>query len=275
MRRILFLSLPLLLLMPVRPAVAKTDPVAAIIIDDIGNNLALDKQAVALPGPVACAFLPDTPYAARLARAAHAAGKEVLLHLPLEALGHEKLGPGGLTLPMTRREFVTTLRADLAAIPDVDGVNNHMGSLLTQHPGDMAWLMETLKQVGSLFFVDSRTTPRTVAYQIAREYGVPATSRDVFLDDVRQPAAIKHQLHELIEIAKHHGTAVAIGHPYPVTLRVLAKALPRLEAEGVRLVPVRAVIARQENALSAQLRTHSDSMISPPSTAPPAPTHSG
>lgn len=248
MRRLFFLCFPLLLLTPSRPAVAKTGPVVAIIIDDLGNSLALDKQAVTLPGPVACAFLPDTPYAARLARAAHQAGKEVLLHLPLEALGHEKLGPGGLTLPMTRYEFVSTVRADLAAIPDVDGVNNHMGSLLTQHPGDMAWLMETLKQAPTpLFFVDSRTTPRTVAYRIAREHGVPATSRDVFLDDVQTKAAINRQLKELIALAKRHGTAVAIGHPYAVTLRVLERQLPKLVRQGVQLVSVRQVIARQES----------------------------
>lgn len=263
MRLPVVLCFTFLFLLPIRPALAKSDPVIAIIIDDLGNSLTLDKQAVALPGPVACAFLPDTPYAARLARAAHEAGKEVLLHLPLEALGHEKLGPGGLTLPMTRYEFVTTVRADLAAIPDVDGVNNHMGSLLTQHPGDMAWLMETLKQFATpLFFVDSRTTPRTVAYRIARDYGVPATSRDVFLDDVQTKAAINRQLKELIAIAKRHGTAVAIGHPYPTTLRVLQHQLPTLSRDGVRLVPIRTVIARQNSATSASSMTQKP--IAPP-----------
>ncbi|HET7370041.1 MAG TPA: divergent polysaccharide deacetylase family protein, partial [Gammaproteobacteria bacterium] len=185
------------------------------------------------------------PYAAGLARQAHEAGKEVLLHLPLEAVHHEKLGPGGLTLPMTRREFVSTLRADLAAIPAPDGVNNHMGSLITQHPGDMGWLMDVLSQSPSLFYVDSRTTARTVAYEIAREHGVPATWRDVFLDDVQKPEAVTRQLQRLIAIAKRRGTAIAIGHPYPVTLRVLKEQLPRLEAAGVRLVPVREIIARQ------------------------------
>ncbi|HET7369849.1 MAG TPA: divergent polysaccharide deacetylase family protein [Gammaproteobacteria bacterium] len=228
-----------------RAVAATNHPVVAIIIDDLGNNRALDERAIALPGPVACAFLPHTPYAAELARQAHDAGKEVLLHLPLAAMHHEKLGPGGLTLHMTRREFVATVLSDLAAIPDLDGVNNHMGSLLTQHPGDMAWLMETLKQSPALFYVDSRTTSRTVAYEIATEYGVPATSRDVFLDDVQTEAAVARQLRRLIQIAKRRGAAVAIGHPYPVTLKVLKKRLPTLKAAGVRLVPVRAVIARQ------------------------------
>lgn len=231
--------------------VAKPDPVVAIIIDDIGNNLPLDERAVALPGPIACAFLPGTPYAARLARIAHRAGKEVLLHLPLEAIGHETLGPGGLTLHMGESEFMRTVQADLAAIPDVDGVNNHMGSLMTQHPGDMAWLMAALKQNGGLFFVDSRTTPRTVAYNVAREYGVPATWRDVFLDDVQTKQAILAQLHRLIRIAKRRGSAVAIGHPYPATLAVLENHLSALAAAGVHLVAVRTVIARQ--AAQAQI----------------------
>lgn len=246
------MALPISVPAAVKPAA----PIVAVIIDDLGNQLAKSERAVALPGPVACAFLPQTPYAARLARRAHAAGKEVLLHLPLEAVSHKPLGPGGLRLEMTRREFAATVRADLASIPDVDGVNNHMGSLLTQHPGDMAWLMAILRQSPSLFYVDSRTTPRTVAYEIATEYGVPATWRDVFLDDVRTEAAISRQFDRLIAIAKRRGAALAIGHPYPVTIRTLRKLLPKLAAAGVKLVPVRAVIARRARSGVAASTAH-------------------
>jgi polysaccharide deacetylase 2 family uncharacterized protein YibQ len=243
----LFLIVPLIaaLSAPISGVAAPSRPIVAIIIDDIGNRLADDERAIELPGPVACAFLPDTPYAARLARRAHAAGKEVLLHLPLEALDRAPLGPGGLTLDMTEHEFVATLRADIAAIPDVDGVNNHMGSLMTQHPGDMGWLMATLKTEPRLFYVDSRTTPRTVAYLVAREYGIPATWRDVFLDDVQTEAAIGKQFDRLIALAKRRGAAVAIGHPYPVTISFLEHHLGALAGAGVRLVPVRAVIERR------------------------------
>ncbi|HET6726213.1 MAG TPA: divergent polysaccharide deacetylase family protein [Gammaproteobacteria bacterium] len=262
-----FLCFSLLLLLPTQAAVGKSSPVVAIIIDDIGNNLALDERAVALPGPVACAFLPDTPYAAKLAREAHRNGKEVLLHLPLEAIRHEKLGPGGLTLHMTEGEFIRTVQADLAAIPDVNGVNNHMGSLMTQHPGDMAWLMGALRQDDGLFFVDSRTTPRTVAYNIAQEYGVPATWRDVFLDDVQTTQAILAQLQHLIRIAKRRGTAVAIGHPYAVTLYVLRKQLPRLEDAGVRLVSLRTIIARQAEHAAPKKVTRVVQQLKSPSTS--------
>lgn len=243
-----FYCIPLLavaILIPGGRAIAGNNPAIAIIIDDLGNNPTVGERAVTLPAKITCAFLPHTPYAAALARQAHKAGKEVLLHLPLEAVHHQKLGPGGLTLHMTKSEFVATVRDDLAAIPDVDGVNNHMGSLLTQHPGDMGWLMSVLAKSPSLFFVDSRTTARTVAYEVAREKGVPATWRDVFLDDERDAAAIVEQLHRLVNIARRRGTAIAIGHPYPVTLEVLRKQLPRLERQGIDVVGIREVIARQ------------------------------
>jgi polysaccharide deacetylase 2 family uncharacterized protein YibQ len=188
---------------------------------------------------VTLSFLPRTPYAHRLAIGAHGRGKEVMLHLPMESIGHRRLGPGGVTLHMTRGEFLKTVRADLAALPYVRGVNNHMGSLLTRHPGHMGWLMSAMAEFGSLYFVDSRTTAKTVAAQIAGEHHIPHRDRDIFLDNDRKPALIRGQLEKLLKRAGRHGTAVGIGHPYPETLAVLEQVLPRLGPEyGVRLVPV-------------------------------------
>ncbi len=242
------LVLPLLLLCSVSALAAETPaargslPAVAIVIDDLGNSHDLDVRAVDLPGPVTCAFLPHTPYAARLARRAHRAGKEVMLHLPMQAVDGQRLGPGGLTLHMTQTEFLHSLRDSLAAIPYVSGVNNHMGSLLTRHPGHMDWLMQALHQTGSLYFVDSRTTRATVAQMVAHEDGVPNTRRDVFLDNVAEDAAVAAQLRALIAKARHRGAALAIGHPHPATLRVLARVLPTLRQAGVRLVPVSELI---------------------------------
>lgn len=222
-------------------------PVIAIIIDDLGNGLAEGEQTIALPGPVACAFLPHTPHAAELARRAHSAGKEVLLHLPLQAVAHNNLlGPGALTLEESERQFRTTLRHDLAAIPHVQGVNNHMGSLLTRHPGAMAWLMSELAAHGGLFFVDSYTTVQSVALQLADENQVPAARRDVFLDDDADPAAIRFQFQRLLDIAQRQGYAIAIGHPHPNTLAVLREELARLPETGVTLVPVQTLIQQRE-----------------------------
>lgn len=219
-------------------------PQLALVIDDLGNLGAEGRRVIALPGPVAVAILPGTPHAARLAERAHAAGKEVMLHLPLAALEDRALGPGGIGLDVTREEFLRILAADLASVPGALGVNNHMGSLLTQHPGHMAWLMEGLAARG-LFFVDSRTTERSVALQLADEAGVPAVARDVFLDDEAEETAVRAEFERLVARAQQKGAALGIGHPYPATLAVLEAELPRLAERGVRLVPVRTLIARR------------------------------
>jgi len=228
-----------LLVFLVSRAVADELPRIAIIIDDVGDRHAEGLAAVSLPGTIACAFLPHTPYARELAKRAYENGKEVLLHLPLQSLNGKALGPGAITLDTTETEFRRILRDNLSAVPHVRGVNNHMGSLLTRHPGHMTWLMQDLAADGQLFFIDSYTHADSVALAMASERGVPAARRDVFLDNVPERDAIAAEFTRLVERARANGSAIGIGHPYPRTLEFLAAILPVLETEfGVRLVPV-------------------------------------
>ncbi|MEA5444969.1 divergent polysaccharide deacetylase family protein [Gammaproteobacteria bacterium AB-CW1] len=215
----------------------------AVIIDDLGDRLLLDRRAVDLPVPLSCAILPHTPHARRVASDCAENGKEVMLHLPLQAKeNNQLLGPGRLELDMDEATFRETFRRSLASVPGVRGVNNHMGSLLTRHPGAMAWLMEELREAG-LFFIDSRTTPHSVAYDVAREHAVPAGRRDIFLDRSRDPAEIEAALDRAIRIAHQRGEVVVIGHPYPETLEVLEARLPWLETEsGVELINASALL---------------------------------
>lgn len=198
---------------------------------------------MALPGPVTLAFLPHTPYAAQLAHTAFDGGKEIMLHLPMDSAAPRPLGPGGLGLRMEEERFLEILRDDLAAVPHISGVNNHMGSLLTLHAGRMGWLMAELGTHDGLYFVDSRTTPASVALDTARRYGIPGAARDVFLDHDRRPATIRLQLDRLLAKARAAGAAIGIGHPHPETLAVLEERLPALAREGVRLVPLSRLIA--------------------------------
>jgi uncharacterized protein len=221
-------------------------PVVAIIIDDLGNTLEEGRRAVELPGPVACAILPYTKYSVSLADQAHDSGKEVLLHMPMQAIDDAPLGRGGITLEMDQEEIQQTVRADIAAIPHLVGVNNHEGSLISMHPGDLAWIMQTLHAIGDLYFVDSYTTVDSIAYQIAGENGVPAARRDVFLDDDNNPQAVQFQFKRLLEIAHKKGFALAIGHPRPATLEVLAAELPKLSSQGIGLVPVAEIVKLQQ-----------------------------
>ena len=224
----------------------RAQPEIAIIIDDMGTRRGADQRVIALPGPVACAFLPYGPYSADLARQAHAQHKEVMLHLPMESMERGPLDAGALRLEMTEPEFVATVQSDLARIPHVRGINNHMGSLLTRHPGHMLWLMQVLQRQGNLFFVDSRTTKHTVAQLIAHEMAVPSVSRDVFLDADPSPQAIRNEFRRLLALARRNGSALGIGHPHAGTLAVLERELPKLADQGVKLVPVARLVERRD-----------------------------
>ncbi len=219
-------------------------PAIGIIIDDMGNLEQRDKRALQLPGPVTFAFLPHTPHARKLAELAHQLNKEVMLHLPMQPIENDKVDPGALTLHMTARQFEQQLTLDFAAIPHIVGINNHMGSLLTQHPGHMQWLMTELNKRKNLYFVDSYTSKNSIAQQLANENQIPNMRRDVFLDHDRNPDTIRFHLQRLINKARKNGTALAIGHPFPETIAVLKEELPKLRAQGIILLPVSQLVHR-------------------------------
>lgn len=212
-----------------------------IILDDIGYNAEAGARAVNLSGAVTYAVLPFTPHGQTLAQMAHDAGKQVMLHAPMSNLAGMALGEGGLTLTLTEAEFIRTLRAAIADIPHVAGVNNHTGSELTAAEQQMQWVMRELKAQG-LFFVDSMTTGKSVAEKIAIDNQVPALKRHVFLDNDATPEAIDREFQRAVVIAQQQGFAVAIGHPYPATLEYLEQAIDTLPGHNITLVPASALL---------------------------------
>ncbi len=225
-----------------------SQPVISIIIDDMGNQYKTGYRAVTLPGAVACAFLPRVPFTHKLAVMAHSNNKEVMLHAPMQAKGNNRLGPGGLTVDMSQEQFLKTLREDIEAVPHVMGISNHMGSLLTQHPDHMVWLMHEINRHGNLFFVDSKTTAKSVASRVAGDIGIPNIERDVFLDNVLEIPEIDKQFKKLIKIAKRKGSAVAVGHAYHPTLEYLEKELLKLDKYGVKLIPISRMIEHRKRS---------------------------
>ena len=234
-------AFPCLLFLLSAPIAVHADnaPRIAIIIDDLGYQLQAGRRAINLPGPVACAVLPQTPQAVLLAEDAFDAGKDVLLHLPLQSMTETGAAePGSIVLETTRHELATSFRRSMASVPHAVGVSNHRGSLLTQHPGHMDWLMQEIEAQGELFFVDSYTTHRSVALDFARENGIPAVKRDVFLDPDRSLKSLEREFERLKRLARSQGMAVGIGHPYPQTLAFLERELPDLADQGFELVGI-------------------------------------
>ena len=210
----------------------------AIIIDDLGLRLEQDLRVLALPGAITNSVLPRAVHTHRIATLANRLGKEVMIHMPMEAQTYGKLDAGGLTADMAYADFKRTVEAHIAALPEAVGINNHMGSLLTTDSQRMQWLMEIIDKQTDLYFIDSRTSVNSVALHHARNSGIPSLSRDIFLDNDLDETLIERQFDALIKRAKRRGKAIAIGHPNRETIAVLERRLPALAELGIELVPV-------------------------------------
>ncbi len=209
----------------------------AILLDDGGQSMDLVTAAAALPPEVAVSILPFLPYSAETATELDRAGHEVWLHLPMEPepSSDGNPGPGAVLTTMTDAEIRATVHSALNNIPNVVGVNNHMGSKATADLRTMTWVMQELK-ARDVAFIDSRTTVHTVAESAARAQGIPTGRRHVFLDNRREAGPIRRQLDEAVYLARLNGEAIAIGHLADVTVRVLEDELPKLDRRGVTLV---------------------------------------
>jgi polysaccharide deacetylase 2 family uncharacterized protein YibQ len=223
---------------PVRPT---AHGVLALIIDDAGYDLADLQPFLDLPLPLAVAVLPNLPHSAEAARRVLDAGKELLLHLPMEPEGGEDPGPGALLTGQSAAELERRLDAALASVPGAVGVNNHMGSKATADRAFMDVLLAALDR-RALFFVDSRTTPLTVAASEAERLGVPCLARRVFLDAV--DGGIENSLDAAVDAAVRDGSVVAIGHVQTEGLAaILRRAAAGMERSGVRLARLSSLIA--------------------------------
>lgn len=226
----------------------------AIIIDDIGYSAALGRRAADLEGEVTLAVLPFTPHSIELAERAYARGKELILHAPMSNDHGQAIEQGALLSGMSYEDFQRTLNEMLVQVPHISGLNNHMGSRLTRERQPMDWLMQELAR-RRLYFVDSRTTAKTLALQTAQQYRIPSARRDVFLDNQRDTDHIRAQLRKALVLARAQGQAIAIGHPYPETLSVLEQIRPLLAEYQVELVKVSVLIANASGTLARPSHT--------------------
>lgn len=219
----------------------------ALVIDDLGRSLDDVQSLEALGVPITYAVLPFEEHTVPVVSELRRARKEMLLHLPMEPKNGEDPGPGALLLGMSDDELEEKTRAALAAVPGAVGVNNHMGSGLSEDERSMDAVLGVLAG-RNLFFLDSRTSAQSVGYKTAIGKGIPAAERQVFLDGDPSPDAIRAQFQRLLDLARTRGVAIAIGHPHPETLQVLAEEVPRARALGYEFVPVSYLLDRPGDA---------------------------
>ena len=216
----------------------KNFPIIAIVIDDLGMQLALTERAIGLDPFVTLAFLPYASDVVSQVALARSAGHEVLLHMPMEPLsGSNDPGPNALYVDLELREMLRRLRWAFDQIPHAVGLNNHMGSKFTADENAMATVIGEMKS-RDLIFLDSRTTPESIATDLAHRRNLLNVRRDVFLDNDRSNGAIRSQLKLIERIAVERGSGIAIGHPYPETFNALEKWVEGARFRGFSLTTI-------------------------------------
>ena len=233
----------------------ETAPRVAIVIDDLGLGLAPLRKLIDLGFRLTVSILPHQERSAKVALAAAKADLEVLVHMPMEPLDYPEKNPGqgALLAKMSDDELLENLRDNISDVPGAVGVNNHMGSQLTQDARAMKVVMGELRR-RKLFFLDSKTTAASVAYDTAREALLPAAKRNIFLDAEDGQEFVRGQVKKLLALAKRRGYAIGIGHPYRNTLSVLAEMRDEIVATGVEFVSVSELVHPQPPHLAVRLQ---------------------
>lgn len=208
----------------------------AIVVDDFGYNMNNVNAFLKLDQPITLSVLPDQPYSAKIAGMAPQHGCEVILHLPLEPHGTKvKEEPDTIRSGMSQAEIVSRLDKEIASVPGITGVSNHMGSKATEDRELMSVILKYLKKRG-LYFFDSLTSEKSVCREVAKSAGVKCAKRDIFLDNSNDVAAIEIELRNLDKLARKRGRAIAICHDRKNTVIALAKVMPEMAREGIEFV---------------------------------------
>ncbi len=202
----------------------------SIVIDDFGYRPHTENQVLAMPAEVSVAVLPNAPHAHEMATKAHNSGHEVLIHLPMAPLSKQPLEKDTLRPEMSSDEIERIIRDAYGKVPYAVGLNNHMGSAMTSSLFGMQKVMQALERY-NLYFLDSMTIGNSQAMRAAAGTGVKVIKRRVFLDDTQNEGDIRRQFNRAVDLARRNGSAIAIGHPHPSTVRVLQQMIYSLPGD--------------------------------------------
>jgi polysaccharide deacetylase 2 family uncharacterized protein YibQ len=228
----------------IKTIIKDTAPKIAFIIDDIGNREGVTSALKKLNIPITVSILPDTPFAVEEANEVKKFGLEAMIHLPMQPKNSNHYHSNRLKvvgLGSKIEEMDQIIKRAVQIIPNAKGINNHEGSLITSKPEMMTKILQLIKREG-LFFVDSRTTSDTVAYDIAKQLHIKTAYRDIFLDSSASYAHSMEQIDRLIKIAKQKGNAIAIGHPFDSTIKAIKDSIKIIRENRIRIVFVSQIV---------------------------------
>ena len=215
----------------------------AIIIDDFGYNGAGTKEMLSLSVPFTAAVMPFLESSSQDAKAALEAGKEIIIHMPMESYTGKKswLGPVSISSGLTDEQVKEIFNSAMSEIEGAVGINNHMGSKITEDTRIMNDILTEVKK-NDMVFIDSMTTANSVTKKVSQDIGAVAFYRDVFLDSTTEQSKVEQNLIQLADTALQKGYAVGIGHVGPeggkITAAAIEKLAPELQKKGIEFVTI-------------------------------------
>ena len=220
----------------------------AIVLDDWGYSKKALDPVIALNTPITYAILPNLAYSKKIAQALNKNGDELILHLPLEPHNADRhpLEKNTILTTMNKQEITNITIADIKSLPNLKGVNNHMGSKATEDKKVMGIIFDIIKE-NNLYFLDSYTSRQSALSDIASQKNITFFKRDIFIDDANEKEKIKQQMLKAKDIAKQTGTAIAIGHAKTLTIETLGEIIPLIENQGFQFVYLSELNSTQEN----------------------------
>ncbi len=221
----------------------KSEGEIAILIDDIGYSVELVEEIVQIKEPLTLSILPFLPDSNKCAEIAIKNGKEIIIHMPMESNNGGDSEIGIIKEKMGENEIKELIKRAIESLPQAKGMNNHKGSKITKNEHLMEIIMMELKG-RNLFFIDSKTSDRSVALKVARRIGLPSSERDIFIDSINSSAQIEKNILKLFKLSKKKKT-IGIAHPYPETIKALKELLPQAENHGVKPVFVSEILKRE------------------------------
>lgn len=227
---------------PQQPVSSRVSSGLSLIMDDMGYDVRAARRLLDLGVPLAISVLPNAPHAARVARLAHEAGQVVMLHLPMEPEGavyRQRMDASFLTSAMNQQSMRQVMQWDVQHVPFVQGVNNHMGSRLSSNRQAMQWVMQWCREQG-LFFVDSLTSPHSVAASVARQYALRWGKRRIFLDDKMTIEAMQRSWQRVQSCMHKQRRCIVIAHPHASSIAFLQQHVGELKAW--KMYPVTALL---------------------------------
>tara|TARA_B100000315_G_scaffold249608_1_gene281086 strand:- start:4137 stop:5204 length:1068 start_codon:yes stop_codon:yes gene_type:complete len=214
-----------------------------IIVDDFGYNMnKVTKGFLELDIPLTYSIIPGHSYSKKVGKLATERGFEVIVHFPMESKKRLK-GEENFILKRshTYSEIMSRMSKAFDEIPAAAGMNNHQGSAATESRFLIQAVADFLKGEGK-YFVDSRTTPKSVVVEIMENANVRVAERSIFLDYEDKMEIIYEQLNKLKEKARRDELAIGIAHNKELTLHALKTELPKLVEEGFKFVYASGVV---------------------------------